>query len=139
MRDSNHSMNHLFVYGSLLSGIPNVMGRRLRAEALFLGTGRAAGRLYRVSWYPGAKETENPLEVVQGELYRLASPVHTLAWLDDYEGIAPGQLSAADANEYARVATRVARPDGTSVMAWIYYHQRPLPPSAFIADGIWRG
>lgn len=132
-------MNHLFVYGSLLSSIPNAMGRRLRAEAVFLWPGRAAGRLYRVSWYPGATKTENPPEVIQGELYRLTSPVNTLAWLDEYEGILPGQNGTAANDDYVRVAKSILRSDGTSVMAWIYYYQRPLPPSAWIPDGIWRG
>ena len=43
----------LFVYGTLLSSVDHPMARRLGREADLLGPATFAGRLYRVSWYPG--------------------------------------------------------------------------------------
>ena len=47
--------DHLFVYGSLMSALAHPMGDQLRLEASLVGPARIAGRLHRVSWYPGLR------------------------------------------------------------------------------------
>ena len=89
----------LFVYGSLLTALDHPMGRRPRAEAALLGPATVRGRLYRVSWYPGFVPGGRDDDVVHGEVYRMADPTASLAWLDEYEGIARGALSAGLADE----------------------------------------
>ena len=130
---------HLFVYGSLMTALAHPMGDRLRKEARLLGPGGIAGRLYRVSWYPGLREAEGPSDIVHGELYALTTASKTLDWLDEYEGINPGSSSAAAGDEYIRVERPIVLAGGLVVNAWVYLYNRDLPPSAFIADGIWRG
>ena len=130
---------HIFVYGSLTTALDHPMGRRLRGEAMFTGLASVQARLYRVSWYPGLQLSDNSADAVHGEVYRLADPAASLAWLDEYEGIARGALSAGEADEYLRGTALARLADGTTVLTWIYLYQRPLPETARIADGVWRG
>ncbi len=46
--------DHLFVYGTLLSGVGHSMHRVLARHAELVGEGFFNGRLYRVGHYPGA-------------------------------------------------------------------------------------
>lgn len=115
------------------------MGGRLRREARLLGPAHMAGRLHKVSWYPGLRPAELATDVVHGELYLLADPAHALRWLDEYEGIRPGGTSAAASDEYIRAERPVTLADGTIVVANVYLYQRPLPLSTWMRDGRWRG
>ena len=130
---------HLFVYGSLVSAAGYAQGARLRREALLLGAATIAGRLYRVTWYPALRPAESATDRVHGELYRLADPMRSLAWLDAYEGIVPGGINAADSDEYARAQCAVQTWDGTNALAWSYLYQRTLPEASRVVEGIWRG
>ena len=129
----------LFVYGSLLTALDHPMGRRLRAEAALLGPATVRGRLYRVSWYPGFVPGGRDDDVVHGEVYRMADPTASLAWLDEYEGIARGALSAGLADEYVREEIDARLPGGAQVRAWVYVYRRALPESSRVTDGLWRG
>ncbi len=130
---------HIFVYGSLTTALAHPMGERLRREATLVGAAMVTGRLYRVSWYPGLMPSDDVRDVVRGEVYRLADPAGSLAWLDEYEGIRRGALSAGEADEYIRTETMARIADGSQVPTWIYFYQRPLDESARVADGVWRG
>ena len=129
----------IFVYGSLTTALDHPMGQRLRREARLLGLARLAGRLHRVSWYPGIRPAQTSADQVHGELYQLARPAETLDWLDEYEGIKPGGTSAAVGDEYVRAVRPVTLRDGTIVDAYVYLYQRPLPPDSLIPSGVWTG
>ena len=45
---------YLFVYGTLMREFENPFATQLRARATFIAEGFFQGKLYRVSWYPGA-------------------------------------------------------------------------------------
>jgi gamma-glutamylcyclotransferase (GGCT)/AIG2-like uncharacterized protein YtfP len=124
---------NLFVYGSLMSGAGHPMGERLAREARLLGAAAVLGRLYRISWYPGAVSGDDPNERVHGEVYVLDDPAHALAWLDAYEGIDPSRL---DENEYERVERPVWLDCGAKVAAWVYLYRRE-PASGRIRSGRW--
>ena len=81
------------------------------------------GRLYRVGWYPGLVEAAAGGARVHGEVYALADPAATLAWLDDYELIVPGKEAS---NEYVRVERAVQLASGQEVSAWVYLYQRDV-------------
>ena len=130
---------HLFVYGSLMTTLAHPMGGRLRAEASLLGPAQIAGRLHRVSWYPGLRPAERPADIVHGELYRLTNPVATLAWLDEYEGITRGQTSVTSPDDYTRAERTVTLAGGTTHPTWVYLYNHPLNPASHISDGIWCG
>jgi gamma-glutamylcyclotransferase (GGCT)/AIG2-like uncharacterized protein YtfP len=126
----------LFVYGSLLSNVAHPMGDRLRGEAKLIGAAVMQGRLYTLSWYPAAVASDDPSDYVIGEVYQLDNPIHSLGWLDEYEGIIPAQSMTKGA-EYSRVerSVRVAR--GGNVMAWVYLYQGDVTRLARITSGRW--
>jgi gamma-glutamylcyclotransferase (GGCT)/AIG2-like uncharacterized protein YtfP len=124
----------LFVYGSLMSSARHPMGERLRREARLLGRATLQGRLYKLSWYPGAVDTPDAGERVHGELYALAEPSRTLAWLDRYEGIAPGRTHSA---EYERVERPVRLDGGAELAAWVYLYRGDVAGLSAVPDGRW--
>ena len=66
---------------------------------------------------------------------RSNAPAASLAWLDAYEGIVPGDH---DRNDYARVE-RVARlASGADITAWVYIYLKPVAPAHLIPGGRWR-
>jgi gamma-glutamylcyclotransferase (GGCT)/AIG2-like uncharacterized protein YtfP len=106
----------------------------LRAEARLIGMATIQGRLYRVSWYPGVAESTDPEQRVHGELYALDTPARALAWLDAYEGIAPG---SRESGEYIRVERPVRLDSGQQIMAWVYFYQNDVSQLPLVADARW--
>ena len=125
---------NLFVYGTLMSATGHPMAAKLAREAKLIGPASIQGLLYRIASYPGVIDTLSARACVHGELYALADPVASLAWLDAYEGLTGG----CHDNEYARVE-RVARVSGAGeVTAWVYLYQGDAANLTLIADGRWR-
>jgi gamma-glutamylcyclotransferase (GGCT)/AIG2-like uncharacterized protein YtfP len=126
----------LFVYGTLLSKFAHPMGERLRGEATLIDSAVMQARLYKVSWYPGAVSSDEPSDCVIGEIYRLNDPIHSLAWLDEYEGIMPAK-GIKNPTEYTRTehSVRVAR--GGKLTAWVYLYQGDVTRLARIINGRW--
>lgn len=125
---------HLFVYGSLMSTAHHPMGARLGGEGRLIGPATIQGRLYRVSWYPGVVEGTDPALRVHGELHALDDPARSLAWLDAYEGVAPG---SRESGEYARVERPVRLAAGQETVAWVYLYQKAVDPARLVAGGRW--
>jgi len=126
--------SYLFVYGSLMSTARHRMGARLHREARRVGAATMQGRLYRVSWYPGAVDSTDPTQRVHGEVWALDDPKRALAWLDEYEGIAPGR---GEGGEYRRLERRVRLATGAELTAWVYLYQREVTRLAALPDGRW--
>jgi gamma-glutamylcyclotransferase (GGCT)/AIG2-like uncharacterized protein YtfP len=130
--------SYLFVYGTLLSGDTGLGGRaqrdRLARESRVIAAATVYGRLYRLGRYPGLVLNGDQSDIVHGELLELCSPMATLAWLDDYEGIVPGDHPH---NEYARRTLEVTRADGHHVMASGYVYQQPIAAKPLISNGRW--
>jgi gamma-glutamylcyclotransferase (GGCT)/AIG2-like uncharacterized protein YtfP len=127
---------NLFVYGSLLSAIGHPSGERLRSEAHLLGAASIPGRLYRVGWYPGLVEAAAGDSRVHGEVYALADPARSLAWLDEYESIVPGKEAG---NEYVRSERSVQLASGQQIIAWVYLYQWDVTGVQLVAGGRWGG
>jgi gamma-glutamylcyclotransferase (GGCT)/AIG2-like uncharacterized protein YtfP len=128
----------IFVYGSLLSAAAHPMGIRLRTEASLIGSASIQGRLYRISWYPGVVESDEPSEQVHGEVYRLNDPAASLCWLDAYEGITRDATSVTTPDEYERAERQVhLAASGDNIKSWIYLYRRPVAAHEHIASGRW--
>lgn len=129
---------NLFVYGTLLSGDTGAGGRaqrdRLGRESRVLGPASVSGRLYHLGRYPGLVLDGGPDDVVHGELLELTTPVTTLAWLDDYEGIVPGDHPH---NEYERGVIDVTRASGERAAAWSYVYRQSTTGKRLIETGRW--
>ncbi len=63
--------DRLFVYGTLMRGFDHPMAKLLSRSADFLGAAQCRGRLYLIKHYPGLVLSDDPAEIVFGELYRL--------------------------------------------------------------------
>jgi gamma-glutamylcyclotransferase (GGCT)/AIG2-like uncharacterized protein YtfP len=130
---------HLFVYGTLMSGATTALGQaeraRLAAEARLLGPATmAAARLYDLGRYPGLAETGDAADTVHGEALILADPPRTLAWLDDYEGVIPGDYNLS---EYARIERQIRLAHGAELAAWVYIFRRDAAALRPITGGRW--
>jgi gamma-glutamylcyclotransferase (GGCT)/AIG2-like uncharacterized protein YtfP len=128
----------LFAYGTLLSGDSGATGRaqraRLAREGRVLGEGCLPGLLYDLGRYPALVVGGGDGAVVQGEVVELSDPDRSLAWLDAYEGIMPGDHPH---NDYERVQRPVTLSKGGTVEAWVYVWRAGLERAVLIPGGRW--
>jgi gamma-glutamylcyclotransferase (GGCT)/AIG2-like uncharacterized protein YtfP len=122
----------LFVYGTLMRGFGHPMARLLSAHADFLGEARCRGRLYRIEQYPGLVPSDDPTDVVFGELYRLRARDELLAEFDTYEACGEG---FPPPTEYVRQLLQVTRGDEAAIEAWTYVYNWPVANLPLIASG----
>ena len=124
--------DHLFVFGTLLSGYDHPMARLLADSGDLIGEASCQGRLYRVSHYPGMIASDAAADRVFGELYRLRRPGETLRVLDDYERCGEKDVEPF---EFLRKMATVILADGTTQAAWTYYYNRPVAHLPRIMSG----
>jgi gamma-glutamylcyclotransferase (GGCT)/AIG2-like uncharacterized protein YtfP len=124
--------NHLFVYGTLMRGFDHPMAQLLAANADFLGQARCQGRLYLIKHYPGLLLSDDPHDVVFGEVFRLRERDALLREFDMYEACGEG---FAEPTEYIRQMLPVTREDGAASEAWTYIYNWPVTALPRIASG----
>jgi gamma-glutamylcyclotransferase (GGCT)/AIG2-like uncharacterized protein YtfP len=122
----------LFVYGTLMRSFDHPMAQLLSRSAEFIGEARCQGRLYLVKHYPGMVLSDDPSDVVFGELYRLRSPKELLREFDMYEACGEG---FAEPTEYVRKMLSVTLGDGAPGDAWTYVYNWPVTRLPRIASG----
>jgi len=111
----------------------NAQAQYFHQAASFLGPARWQGRLYLVSYYPGAVPSELTEDIVHGELWTLTDP-QTLALLDQYEECSPHDPLP---HEYTRSIETVWL--GEQVLnAWVYIYKRDTSGLKQIASGNFR-
>ena len=124
--------DRLFVYGTLMRGFDHPMAKLLSRSAEFLGEAQCRGRLYLIKHYPGLVLSEEPDDIVFGELYRLRARDELLGEFDMYEACGAG---FPEPTEYVRQMLNVTL-DGDSVdEAWIYVYNWPVSGLPRIASG----
>ena len=123
--------DHLFVYGTLMRGFDHPMAQLLSRSADFLGEAQCRGRLHLIKHYPGLVLSEDPADVVFGELYRLRQPDALLREFDMYEACGEG---FSEPTEYIRRMLPVTI-DGQTGEAWTYLYNWPLSGLPRIASG----
>jgi gamma-glutamylcyclotransferase (GGCT)/AIG2-like uncharacterized protein YtfP len=128
--------DRLFVYGTLMRGFDHPMARLLSANADFLGPATCRGRLYLVKHYPGLVLSDDPADLVFGELYRLRQRDAMLREFDMYEACGEG---FAQPTEYLRKTLQVALEDGAASEAWTYVYNWPVTNLPRIASGRFLG
>ena len=124
--------DRLFVYGTLMRGFDHPMAQLLSRSAEFIGEAHCRGRLYRVKHYPGLVLSNEPSDVVFGELYRLRAPQELLREFDMYEACGEG---FAAPTEYIRQMLTVTLDDGTASEAWTYIYNWPVAHLPRITSG----
>lgn len=122
----------LFVYGTLMRGYDHPMARLLSAHADFIGDATCRGRLHLIKHYPGLLLSDDPADIVHGELYRLSQPEALLRELDMYEACGEG---FATPTEYLRRTLPIMSCDGTTHEAWTYIYNWPVDGLPVIKSG----
>ncbi len=125
-------LQHLFVYGTLMSATGHRMALRLAREGRLIGPAAVLGRLYDLGAYPALVEAETEGGEVHGEVYALTDPAASFRWLDAYEGIVPGREC-----EYVRVQRSVRLETGAELTAWLYLYRAPVVGRRLIKSGRW--
>jgi gamma-glutamylcyclotransferase (GGCT)/AIG2-like uncharacterized protein YtfP len=129
---------HLFVYGTLMSTAAGALGKgmreRLQREGQLLGPATMRGRLYDLGRFPALVDSDNPADLVHGEVFALHESGKSFAWLDRYEGIDPGQPGH---NEYQRVERSVRLACREEITAWVYLYRKSVVRAPRIAAGRW--
>lgn len=128
-------MDHLFVFGTLLSGYDHPMARLVAQSCDLVGHAHCQGRIYLAAHYPGMLLSDDPADQVFGELYRMRDAEALLRVLDDYEGFGPHQPQP---NEFVRERVRVmlaAASGSAPVEAWTYLFNRPVTNLPRIMSG----
>lgn len=116
---SDTGSDGVFVYGTLRPGASNAF-RMEGAE--WCGAGEVAGRLYRISWYPGWVRGSGR---VRGDVFRVGPEL--LAELDVFEG-----------PEYQRVRVDVLLTEsGGTLPVWAYEWTGPVEEAGRIVSGDW--
>jgi gamma-glutamylcyclotransferase (GGCT)/AIG2-like uncharacterized protein YtfP len=131
------SCDRLFVYGTLMRDFDHPMAQLLSANADFLGRARCPGRLYLVKHYPGLVLSDDPADIVFGEIYRLRQAVELLREFDMYEACGEG---FPEPTEYVRRMLKVTLSDGRAgepqvLEAWTYLYNWPVAHLPRIASG----
>jgi gamma-glutamylcyclotransferase (GGCT)/AIG2-like uncharacterized protein YtfP len=124
--------DRLFVYGTLMRGFDHPMARLLAANADFLGAARCRGRLYLIKHYPGLVLSDNPIDVVFGELFRLREPDALLREFDLYEACGEG---FPEPTEYVRRMVPLTLDDDAVGDAWTYLYNWDVSQLPRIASG----
>ncbi|MBX7103047.1 MAG: gamma-glutamylcyclotransferase [Gemmataceae bacterium] len=128
-------MDHLFVYGTLLSGVANPAMAALMSRMQYLGPANLPGRLHDLGPYPAVVPDPDCPDHVRGELYALPRDPSLLALLDQYEGFFPDRPAQS---LFRRVRVGVARTDDRAVHAWVYVWNRDIGNAPVIAEGDYR-
>ena len=124
--------DRLFVYGTLMRGFDHPMAQLLSRSADFLGEARCRGRLYLIKHYPGLVLSDDPADIVFGELYRLRDRDELLREFDMYEACGEG---FPEPTEYIRRMLSVTLEDGAAGEAWTYVYNWPVTGLPRIASG----
>jgi gamma-glutamylcyclotransferase (GGCT)/AIG2-like uncharacterized protein YtfP len=124
--------DRLFVYGTLMRGFDHPMAKLLSANADFIGQARCRGRLYLIKHYPGLVLSDDPADIVFGELFRLRERDAMLHEFDMYE--ACGE-NFPQPTEYVRQMLPLALDDGSATEAWTYIYNWPVTKLPRIASG----
>ncbi len=125
--------DYIFVYGTLRRGSRSEMFRLLANNGEFVDDATCKGKLYLVaSTYPGMVESEDPCDIVHGEVYQLKSPDKLLSTFDDYEECGP---NFRQPTEYIRRKMQVTLKSGKEVAAWVYIFNRKTEGLELIESG----
>ena len=125
--------NHLFVYGSLLSGFKSNAYEYIRKYFKLLGEATVKGTMYDMGEFPVVVPQDTG-RVIKGELYEIVNPNEfsfAMAHLDDYEGLYPEE---GEEVYYEREAVDVNFNTET-LTAWVYWYNRDVSDKRIVESG----
>lgn len=123
---------YLFVYGTLQKDSGHEMSKFLAKHAEFFGKGYFHGKLFMVSWYPGAILGDNISEKVFGTVFKIDNPPEVFEVLDDYEGISQNY---SQPHLYRRELVATYLDNKTTLKTWVYIYNLPVNDLKQIISG----
>ena len=100
------------------------------ANATLVSPASFSGRLYRISYFPGAIFDADAPGRVHGEVWQLHNPGDILDKLDHYEGV----LSDGS-GLYVRSQVPARLADGSEVVVDTFLYNRPLDAAKLVESG----
>jgi len=123
--------DHVFFYGTLMTGFNRPGRQRVDSFLELTGRGRVRAALFDLGIYPAAVPTDDD-STVRGEVYHMLDAAAVLSALDEIEGYRPNE---PERSLYVRVLTSVTLDDGREIPAWAYFYNAPLGRAERIASG----
>lgn len=123
---------YLFVYGTLLKDSRHEMSDFLLSHAVNIGSAYFHGKLFQVSWFPGAILSNINSERVYGSLFKLNDLEIVFKTLDDYEGVS--KLSP-QFSLFKRELVTAYFEDGSTIETWVYLYNLPTKNLKLISSG----
>lgn len=124
----------LFVYGTLLRGFNNDFAKKLHKNSNFVSKATFPGKMFAISWYPGAIYNVSATDYVYGEVYSMLEIAKTLRDLDEYEEVSED----ARTSMYIRQIVPVTLDSGDILNCWTYLYNQPLEGLKIIEGGDFR-
>ncbi|MDZ7721140.1 MAG: gamma-glutamylcyclotransferase family protein [Balneolaceae bacterium] len=126
------SAEYLFVYGSLRRDFSSPASDVLDNHAEYIGEATFQGKLYKIDWYPGVVSSDDPDDIVVGEVYKMNDKERVLSKLDRYEGCSPVD---PEPHAFTRTKTQVKLKNGDKIKAWIYLYNLSTSEKKRIPSG----
>ncbi|GAA4282261.1 hypothetical protein GCM10022260_26840 [Gaetbulibacter aestuarii] len=108
------------------------MARFLRAHSDYLGEGYFQGKLFNVSWFPGAVLSDRESDLVYGHVFRLKNENKVFSVLDDYEGIGEAYEKP---HLFKKVLVSVILDRITELPCWVYLYNLSVDGLQQITSG----
>lgn len=108
------------------------MSKFLAAHSQFIGKGYFYGKLYQVTWFPGAVLSVNTSSKVYGMVFKIENPEGVFIVLDDYEGIGEHY---PEPQLFKKVFTTAYLEDGTTLKTRVYLYNLPVNGLKQITSG----
>ncbi|MFD2727511.1 gamma-glutamylcyclotransferase family protein [Hyunsoonleella rubra] len=125
-------LDFLFVYGTLQKDLDNDMYRFLLRNSEYVGKGYFQGKLFKISWFPGAIRSIDSGDTVYGSIFKLKQTATVFEVLDDYEGYNPlDEASSLFKREIIDCFTK----NGDAIKAWVYLYNQNVKDAPRMLSG----
>ncbi len=108
------------------------MSRFLSMNSEVKGKGYILGKLYKISWFPGAILSDLEENKVFGTLFKLKNVNPTFKVLDAYEGF---DTQNVESSLFKREITTAFLENKTTINTWVYIYNQPVENSERILSG----
>jgi len=124
--------DYLFVYGTLLQNLDNELSKFLHDNSTIVGKAYFIGKLYKISWFPGAVLSENNSEKVYGTFVKIKDIISVFNILDPYEGF---NKRNPKSSLFIRQLVTIFDENQQSYKAWVYLYNQKVNEQSRITSG----
>ncbi len=108
------------------------MSRFLLDNSVQLGKGFFCGKLYQISWFPGAVLSVTNTDKVHGTIFKMKNVDSVFKVLDEYEGY---NANAVKTSLFKRVCITAYLKCTTKIEAWVYLYNGDISNYTQITSG----